>query len=49
MILSEILARNARMYGDEIALIERDPAKDKRVAITWKEFDDMANRTAVTT
>jgi acyl-CoA synthetase (AMP-forming)/AMP-acid ligase II len=46
MILSEILARNARMYEDEIALIEREPAKNKRVAITWKEFDDLANRTA---
>lgn len=46
MIISEILARNARMYGDEIALIEREPAKNKRVVITWKEFDDLANRIA---
>lgn len=46
MIIGEILARNARMYGDEIALIEREPAKDKRVSITWKEFDETANRVA---
>jgi len=46
MIITEILARNARMYGDETALIEREPANDKRTAITWKEFDDMANRVA---
>ena len=46
MIITEILARNARMYGGEIALIEREPAKDKRVAITWQEFDDIANRVA---
>lgn len=46
MIITEILARNARMYGDEIALIEREPAKERRAAITWKEFDDMANRVA---
>jgi len=46
MIITEILARNARMYRDEIALIEREPAKERRVAITWKEFDDMANRVA---
>lgn len=46
MILGEILARNARMYGDEIALIEREPAKNRRRVITWKEFDDTANRTA---
>ena len=27
MVITEILARNARMYGDEIALVERDPQK----------------------
>ncbi|MBW2021554.1 MAG: AMP-binding protein [Deltaproteobacteria bacterium] len=46
MIITEILARNARMYGDEIALIEREPAKNKRVEMTWKEFGAMANRVA---
>jgi len=46
MIIGEILARNARMYGDEIALVEREPAKDMRRVMTWKEFHDMANRIA---
>lgn len=46
MIITEILSRNARVYSDETALIEREPAKDKRTAITWKKFDDMANRFA---
>ena len=46
MIIGEILARNARMHGDEIALIEREPARNLRRAITWKEFDEMANKTA---
>jgi acyl-CoA synthetase (AMP-forming)/AMP-acid ligase II len=46
MIITEILARNSRMYGDEVSLIERDPSKGKRTSITWKEFDDIANRTA---
>ena len=46
MIITEILARNARMYGDEVALIEREPAKDKRVEITWRQFDEMANKVA---
>ena len=46
MIIGEILARNARMYGEEIALVEREPAKGLRSAITWKEFDELANRTA---
>ena len=46
MLLGDILARNARMCGDEVALIEREPEKDKRVEITWKEFDEQANRFA---
>ncbi|RLA88528.1 MAG: long-chain fatty acid--CoA ligase [Deltaproteobacteria bacterium] len=46
MIITEILARNARMYGNEVALIERDPAKNKRTEMTWKEFDDQANKVA---
>jgi len=46
MIIPEILARNARMYGDKIALIEREPSKNKRATLTWKEFDDTANRVA---
>ncbi len=46
MLITEMLARNARMYGDEIALVEREPAKRKRTEITWKIFDDGANRIA---
>jgi len=43
MLICDILSRNARMYGDEIALIERDPGNDTRKELTWKEFDDQAN------
>jgi acyl-CoA synthetase (AMP-forming)/AMP-acid ligase II len=46
MIIPEILARNARMYGEKVALIEREPAKNRRVTLTWKAFDDTANRVA---
>ncbi|MFZ3045327.1 MAG: class I adenylate-forming enzyme family protein, partial [Desulfatirhabdiaceae bacterium] len=46
MIITEILARNARMYGNETALIERDPQSGSRMEITWREFDEMANRIA---
>lgn len=46
MIITEILARNARMYGDDVALVEREPEKGTRREITWKEFDDEANRVA---
>jgi fatty-acyl-CoA synthase len=46
MLITEILARNARMYSDEIALIERDPANQRRTTMTWRDFDDRANRLA---
>jgi len=42
--IGEILARNARMYPDDIALIERIPAEKKRREVTWKQFDDKADR-----
>jgi len=46
MLITEILARNARVYENETALIERFPAKQSRKEITWKEFDIQANRIA---
>ncbi|MEJ2724325.1 MAG: AMP-binding protein [Deltaproteobacteria bacterium] len=46
MIIGEILARNARVHGDETALIEREPARNFRRAMTWKEFDERANKIA---
>ena len=65
MPITEILARNAALYGDEISLIElnpqiqeikpdwknyelveKDPEKKYRREMTWREFDDKANRLA---
>jgi len=46
MLITEILARNARMYGSKTALVEREPAKNQRREITWQEFDDQANQMA---
>jgi acyl-CoA synthetase (AMP-forming)/AMP-acid ligase II len=34
------------MYGDDIALIEREPEKNKRVEITWAKFHEQANAVA---
>ena len=48
MLITEILERNARMYGNETALIERDPDKGIRKTMTWKEFDDQASKFANT-
>ena len=44
--IAEMLARNARMYPGDIALVERIPTEKKRTEITWKQFDDRANRFA---
>jgi len=44
MLITEILSRNARMYGDEVGLIERVPAESRRTQLTWKEFDAVAHK-----
>ena len=46
MTIVEMLARNARMYPDSPALIELTPSKNLRKEITWKEFNERANRVA---
>jgi len=43
MLITEILARNSRMYANEVALIERAPEENKRTQLTWKQFDEQAN------
>jgi acyl-CoA synthetase (AMP-forming)/AMP-acid ligase II len=46
MTITEMLARNARLYPNSPALIEITPSKNLRRVITWKEFDNNANRFA---
>jgi acyl-CoA synthetase (AMP-forming)/AMP-acid ligase II len=46
MNLSEILERNARMYPNDVALIERVPSQALRRQITWKQFNERVNRIA---
>ncbi|QTA82321.1 AMP-dependent synthetase/ligase [Desulfonema limicola] len=46
MLITEILSRNARIYGQKTALIEREPAKNIRREITWEDFDHQANAVA---
>jgi acyl-CoA synthetase (AMP-forming)/AMP-acid ligase II len=46
MPITEILTQNARKFGQETSLIEREPAAGGRREITWLEFDDQANRCA---
>ena len=42
--IGEMLARNARMYPQKTALVERMPAENKRREITWSEFDRQADK-----
>ena len=46
MLICDILAQNARMYGNETALTEREPGKNIRREINWQRFDDLANQVA---
>ena len=44
--ISEMLTRNAATYPHDTALIELKPSEKIRKEITWKEFDERANRIA---
>ena len=46
MTIAEMLARNARMYPNDVALIELKPSTGVRKEITWREFNERANRIA---
>ncbi len=46
MTITEILARNARLTPDSIALVELTPSTGYRKELTWKQFDARANRVA---
>jgi len=46
MNVSEMLKRNSRMFSQEVALIERQPDKNLRRQITWKQFDERVDRIA---
>lgn len=39
MPITEILARNAELYGPEICLTELNPEDDEKRRITWKEYE----------
>ena len=38
MVITELLERNARLYRDEIALVEVNPSEERDSAVTWREF-----------
>ena len=46
MNICEMLARNARMYPDDTALIELGSSTGARREISWQQFDERVNRLA---
>jgi acyl-CoA synthetase (AMP-forming)/AMP-acid ligase II len=46
MTITERLKHNAEKYGNDIALVEREPSQNRRRQMTWDEFNSMANRSA---
>jgi len=44
--IPEMLARNARMYPDDCALVEVKPSRNYHREMTWRQMDDEANRVA---
>ena len=39
MIISDFLERNARLYGQETALVEINPSEERDKAVTWWDFN----------
>ncbi len=39
MVITELLEKNARLYGEETALVEINPSEERDKAITWREFN----------
>ena len=37
MVITELLERNARLYGGETALVEINPSEERDKAVTWRE------------
>lgn len=37
MVITELLERNARLYGDETALVELSPTEERDRVVTWRE------------
>ena len=39
MPITELLERNAKLYGDEVALVEVNPEVQEKRTVTWKEYN----------
>ena len=39
MPITDLLERNAKLYGNEVALVEINPEIQEKRRVTWKEYD----------
>lgn len=39
MLITEILSRNARLYGEEVSLIEINPELQEKHEVSWREYE----------
>ncbi len=44
MLMGDMLSRNAGLYGDQVSLVDIDTDLPSRRELTWREFDERANR-----
>ena len=38
MVITELLEKNARLYGEEISLVEINPSEARDRAVTWRDY-----------
>ena len=43
VIITDVLERNARLYGSEVALVEMNPSEERDNAVTWWDFNLIEN------
>ncbi|MBP5289354.1 MAG: AMP-binding protein [Clostridia bacterium] len=39
MIITDFLERNARLYGQDVALVELNPTEERDKGVTWRDFN----------
>lgn len=43
MVITDFLERNARLYGEDTALVEINPSEERDKAVTWRDFSLIEN------
>ena len=43
MVITDFLERNARLYGEDTALVEINPSEERDRAVTWRDFSLIEN------